>query len=381
VNQSVRPALSAALGGCTVVIAVDRRSTELATALERHGATVRHAPALSIVPHIDDEALISATRSLIADPPDVVVVTTGVGFRGWMEAADEAGLLDDLHDAFACAQIVARGPKARGAIQQAGLTADWVAESETSGELGEFLLAEGVRGRRVAVQHHGSGADGLDELFTGAGADVVSLTVYRWGPPPDPAAVARSVVATAQGEVDAVLFTSAPGAAEWIATARREGVLDEIVRRAGSRRLLLAAVGPITAAPIRSAGAEPLIAERGRLGSLVRAVVTHFGGGHAPSLPTPAGRFELRSAAAVLDGRVIPLSPTSTLILEALFAAEGGVVARADLQQILPRSASGEHALDVAIARTREALGCPTLIRTVVKRGYRLDLTPTGTTS
>ncbi|WP_424449252.1 uroporphyrinogen-III synthase [Microbacterium arborescens] len=380
-NQSVRPALSAALGGCTVVIAVDRRSTELATALERHGATVRHAPALSIVPHIDDEALISATRSLIADPPDVVVVTTGVGFRGWMEAADEAGLLDDLHDAFACAQIVARGPKARGAIQQAGLTADWVAESETSGELGEFLLAEGVRGRRVAVQHHGSGADGLDELFTGAGADVVSLTVYRWGPPPDPAAVARSVVATAQGEVDAVLFTSAPGAAEWIATARREGVLDEIVRRAGSRRLLLAAVGPITAAPIRSAGAEPLIAERGRLGSLVRAVVTHFGGGHAPSLPTPAGRFELRSAAAVLDGRVIPLSPTSTLILEALFAAEGGVVARADLQQILPRSASGEHALDVAIARTREALGWPTLIRTVVKRGYRLDLTPTGTTS
>lgn len=380
-NQSVRPALSAALGGCTVVIAVDRRSTELATALERHGATVRHAPALSIVPHIDDEALISATRSLIADPPDVVVVTTGVGFRGWMEAADEAGLLDDLHDTFACAQIVARGPKARGAIQQAGLTADWVAESETSGELGEFLLAEGVRGRRVAVQHHGSGADGLDELFTGAGADVVSLTVYRWGPPPDPAAVARSVVATAQGEVDAVLFTSAPGAAEWIATARREGVLDEIVRRAGSRRLLLAAVGPITAAPIRSAGAEPLIAERGRLGSLVRAVVTHFGGGHAPSLPTPAGRFELRSAAAVLDGRVIPLSPTSTLILEALFAAEGGVVARADLQQILPRSASGEHALDVAIARTREALGCPTLIRTVVKRGYRLDLTPTGTTS
>jgi uroporphyrinogen-III synthase len=380
VNQSVRPALSAALGGCTIVIAVDRRSNELATALERHGATVRHAPALSIVPHIDDEALISATRSLIADPPDVVVVTTGVGFRGWMEAADEAGLLDDLHDAFSGAQIVARGPKARGAIQQAGLLADWVAESETSGELGEFLLAEGVRGRRVAVQHHGSGADGLDELFTGAGAEVVSLTVYRWGPPPDPAAVARSVVATAQGEVDAVLFTSAPGAAEWIATARREGVIDEIVRRARGRRLLLAAVGPITAAPLRGAGAEPLIAERGRLGSLVRAVVTHFGGGHAPSLPTPAGRLELRSSAAVLDGRVIPLSPTSALILEALFTAAGGVVSRADLQRSLPRSNAGDHALDVAIARTREAVGCSGLIRTVVKRGYRLDLTTTGAT-
>lgn len=375
-NSSVRPTLSAALGGCTIVVAVDRRSTELATALERHGATVRHAPALTIIPHIDDEALIEATRALIASPPDVVVVTTGVGFRGWMEAADEAGLLDDLQASMDGAQIVARGPKARGAIQQAGLTADWVAESETSTELGEFLLAEGVAGRRVAVQHHGSGADGLDELFAQAGADVVSLTVYRWGPPPDPVVVAKSVLAAAAGEVDGVLFTSAPGAAEWLATARREQALPAIIERARSGRLLLAAVGPITAAPLVEAGAEPLIAERGRLGSLVRSVVTYFGGGHAPGVATTAGRLELRSGAAVLDGRVIPLSRASISILSALFAAEGGVVARADLFAALPRSGAssdGAHAVDVAIARTREALGIPTLIRTVVKRGYRLD--------
>ena len=68
-----RPTLSAALEGCTIVIAVDRRSTELAAALERHGAQVRPAPALTIVPHIDDEALIARTRELIANPPEVVV--------------------------------------------------------------------------------------------------------------------------------------------------------------------------------------------------------------------------------------------------------------------------------------------------------------------
>ena len=278
-TDAARPALSAALDGCTIVIAVDRRSSELAAALERHGAHVRHAPALTIVPHIDDESLLAATRMLIASPPDIVVATTGVGFRGWMEAAEEAGVLDELHTALSGAQIVARGPKARGAIQQAGLSADWVAESETSNELGEFLLAEGVAGRRVAIQHHGSGADGLDELFTDAGADVVSLTVYRWGPPPDPAAVARSVIAAAQGEVDAVLFTSAPGAAEWLAAADRQKALTDIVALSQSERLLMAAVGPITATPLVDAGIAVLIAERGRLGSLVRSVVTHFGGG------------------------------------------------------------------------------------------------------
>lgn len=369
-----RAQLSAALEGCTIVIAVDRRSLELAAALERHGAQVRHAPALTIVPHIDDDALVAATRELIARPPEVVVATTGVGFRGWMEAADEAGLLDDLHAALSRARIVARGPKARGAIQQAGLTADWVAESETSAELGEYLLAGGVDGRRVAVQHHGSGADGLDELFQAAGADVVSLTVYRWGPPPDPAVVSRSVVSTAQGEVDAVLFTSAPGAAEWIAAAAREGVLESVVDLSAQGRLLLAAVGPITAGPLRDAGVAPLVAERGRLGSLVRAVVTHFGGGHAASLPTTAGRLELRSNGIVLDGRHVALSRTGADLLAALFAAGGGVVSRQRLQSALPRSGENTHAVEMAVARLREAIGVPDLIKTVVKRGYRLNV-------
>jgi uroporphyrinogen-III synthase len=356
------------------VIAVDRRSLELAAALERHGAQVRHAPALTIIPHIDDESLVSATRALIARPPDVVVATTGVGFRGWMEAADEAGLVDALHTALSGAQIVARGPKARGAIQQAGLTADWVAESETSTELGEYLLAEGVAGRRVAVQHHGSGADGLDDLFLRHGAEVVSLTVYRWGPPPDAAAVSRSVVACAHGEVDAVLFTSAPGAAEWLAAAAREGVQDAVVDLARRGRLLMAAVGPITAGPLRDVGIDPLVAERGRLGSLVRAVVTHFGGGHMAFLPTVAGRLELRSSGIVLDGRHVPLSRTGTEIFATLFDAGGGVVSRQRLQSALPRSGENTHAVEMAVARLREALGVPDLIKTVVKRGYRLNV-------
>lgn len=366
--------LSTALAGCSILIAVDRRSSELTAALERHGATVHQAAALTIESHIDDATLIDRTRELIADPPQIVVATTGVGFRGWVEAADEAGLADELLAAFRGAQLVARGPKARGAIQQAGLSADWVAESETAAELGAYLVAEGVSGKRIAVQHHGSGADGLDELFSAHGADVVSLTVYRWGPPPDPAVVRRSVLAAARGEYDAVLFTSAPGAAEWLAEARRADALEDIRAQAAHERLLVTAVGPVTAEPLVDAGIETLIAERGRLGSLVRAVVTHFGGGHSPSHLTPAGRLELRSSGAVLEGRYVPLSPTSTDVLAALFAAGGGVVSRADLQRVLPRSGQSPHAVEMAVARLREALGAPDVVKTVVKRGYRLNV-------
>lgn len=369
-----RPRLSAALDGCTVVVTADRRRHEIAAALERHGAQVQHAATLSIVPHADDTALSAATRALISDPPDIVVVTTGVGMRGWMEFADEEGIGDDLHRALGAARFVARGPKAHGAILQAGFTPHWVAGSETATELGEHLIADGVEGRRVAVQHHGAGSDGLDELCARHGADVVGLTVYRWAPAPDPDAVRRSVQAAADGEVDAVLFTSAPGAAAWLADAHRAGVAATIAHRTTARRLLVAAVGPTTASPLRTADLSVATADRGRLGALVRTVVTHFAAGGHASVCTPRGRLELRSGGAVLDGVFRPLSRTGAAVLELLYAADGAVVSRPALQRALPRSTAGTHAVDMAVARLRDALAMPGLIRTVVKRGYRLEV-------
>ncbi|MEX0152340.1 uroporphyrinogen-III synthase [Microbacterium sp. LMI1-1-1.1] len=366
--------ISTVLLGCTVLLPVDRRSGELSAALERHGARVRVAPALTIVPHVDDDELIAHTRALVDDPPDIVVATTGVGFRGWMETADEAGLHDDLGAVMRGARIVARGPKARGAIQQAGFEADWVAESETSAELRDFLVAEGIEGLHVAVQHHGSGADGLDEAFADAGARVTSLTIYRWGPPPDPEIVAASTRQVARGEIDAVLFTSAPAAREWILAAERADALPGIAARAADGRLLVAAVGPITAGPLVEAGIDPLVPDRGRLGALVRAVVTHYGGVDAPLILTTAGRLGIRSSGIVLDGAFTPLPRTGVEILRALAREPGTVVSRTDLIAALSNAGASGHAVEVAVARTREALGGLDLVRTVYKRGYRLDV-------
>ncbi len=365
-------ALVPTLAGCVVVVTADRRSAELGAALERRGAVVRHAPAMSIVPHAEDAVLLRATAELIAAPPDVLVVTTGIGFRGWVEAADAAGLADQLLTVLAGVRIVARGPKARGAIQAAGLRADWVAESESSAEIAEALLDDGVAGLRIAVQHHGAGADGLDAAFAAAGAHVQDLVVYRWGPAPDPAAVTASVRSVAAGDVDAVVFTSAPGAHAWLAAGDDAGVAGALVRRFREGTAVAAAVGPVTAAPLRSRGIEPLVPDRGRLGSLVRALVGHFGG--LPPVPTVAGSLQVRRGAAVLAGRVLALSPSGLEVLRLLAAAQGGVVPRDAVLDALPGESTDPHAAEVAIARLRDATGCRDLVRTVVKRGYRLVL-------
>ena len=200
----VAPRLSDALDGRTLILAVDRKAEELAAALARHGASTVHAPAMSTLPHLDDQSLRERTRALIAQPPQILVVLTAVGLRG--------GLGEALRAALAGAEILARGPKAQGAVRQAGLEATWVAASETAAEVGEHLRGKELAGARVAVQHHGSGADGLDELLSAHGADVVSLTVYRWGPSRRPEQLRRSVELAGTGGADGVLFTSAKGA-------------------------------------------------------------------------------------------------------------------------------------------------------------------------
>lgn len=372
-DATARPALGQVMAGCTVLVTAERRASELAAALERRGAEVRHAPALSMIPHVDDQTLLEATRAILADRPDVVVVTTGIGFRAWLEAADAHGLAGPLTEMLDGVRIVARGPKARGAIQAAGLQADWVAESETSAEIAEVLLSEGVVGQRIAIQHHGAGADGLDDVFEKAGAQVASLVVYRWGPAPDPEAVVASADAAAVGEIDAVTFTSAPGAEAWLAAVEEAGVLSAVKEHVDAGRLVMAAVGPITAKPLEDRGIKTLQPERGRLGALVRALVGHYEHIESVALATVSGPLQIRARVAVLDEKVLPLSPTGVEVLRLLATAGGDVVSRDQVLAALPGESTDPHAAEVAIARLREVAGRD-LIKTVVKRGYRIAL-------
>jgi len=74
----------------------------------------------------------------------------------------------------------------------------------------------------------------------------------------------------------------------------------------------------------------------------------------------------------LLDGVEVRLSPAPLAVLHALAVNPGHVVSRRELLSCLPTGqASSEHAVEMAVARLRSALGTKT-IQTVVKRGYRL---------
>ena len=129
-------------------------------------------------------------------------------------------------------------------------------------------------------------------------------------------------------------------------------------------------VGPVTAGPIRDLGIDPVVPDRGRLGAMIRALVSHVDNA-GEQVETAAGALRIRRTVALLDDRVLPVSPSGLAVLRILAAASGAVVSRTDILRALPGESTDPHTAEVAIARLREATG-PGLVQTVVKRGYRL---------
>jgi len=362
------------LEGFTVAVTASRRREELESLLVRRGARVVMAPAIRIVPVTDDTELLAATRACLADRIDVAVATTGIGFRGWMEAADGWGLGEELVAALEHTEVLCRGPKARGAVRAAGLVDAWSPASESSSEVLEHLLARDLEGVRVAVQLHGEPLPDFVEALRVAGAEVVEVPVYRWTLPEDVAPLRRLVAQVADGGVDAVTFTSAPAVLSLLQVAeeegRREAVLDAL-----ARDVLPVCVGPVTAAPLERAGVRTVRPARGRLGALVRELVEELPRRAAITLRVAGHAVEVRGHAVVVDGVLASVAPAPLAILRLLAANPGRVRTRPELAAALP-GGGDEHAVEMAVTRLRSALGDSRCVQTVVKRGYRLAFEP-----
>ncbi|MGJ3559848.1 uroporphyrinogen-III synthase [Streptomyces sp. INA 01156] len=361
------------LAGFTVGVTAARRADELGALLQRRGAAVLHAPALRIVPLADDSELLAATKEIIERAPDIAVATTAIGFRGWVEAADGWGLGEELLAKLRGARILARGPKVKGAIRAAGLTEEWSPPSESMAEVLDRLLAEGVDGLRIALQLHGEPLPGFVESLRAQGAEVVGVPVYRWMPPEDIAPVDRLLDATVARTLDAVTFTSAPAVASLLSRAEQRGMLDDVLAALG-HDVLPACVGPVTALPLQDRGIGTVQPERFRLGPLVQLLCRELPG-RARSLPVAGHRLEIRGHAVVVDGELRPYRPRGCRCCGRWPASRPGRRPRGPAARAAG-AGRDEHAVETAMARLRTALGTPELIRTVVKRGYRLALDP-----
>lgn len=371
-----------ALSGYTIGITADRRWQEQAELLERRGARVQHGPSIRTFPLADEVGLKAATQSIVEQPPDIVVLITALGTRGWMAAAESMGMGDALLDALGGAAVVARGPKAAGAALTASLEVTWKAPDATTDQVVEHVIATAApgprdRGRppRVAVQLDGSEERHIVDELAAAGFDVVPVPIYRWTMPADPAPASRLAQAVADASVDAVTFTAGPALANFVELAEDQGCLDGMLASFNEGRVAAVCVGPVCAAKAHRLGiirtVEPA---HPRLGAMVQACASAFSD-RSLSFSLAGHELCMQGRLVLIDDREpIALSDRERDVLEVLAERPGAVHSKAALlTSVWGGIESDEHVVEVTVGRLRQRLGSAGAgVETVVRRGYRL---------
>ena len=218
------------LEGRVVGITADRRWEEQAELFRKRGATVLHAPTMKTVDLTADPALRSVTAALVESPPAVLVVTTGAGFRSWMDAATSWGERDSLVGALASSgtAIVCRGAKGASAVRSNGLEVSWRAEHESMEEVVAHVQATLPGDAALAMQLFDPDDHWATAALRASHPSMVEVPVYRWLLPDDTRPAVELVGAVIDGKVDAVTFTSQPAVRNLFALAgdRAEALRD-----------------------------------------------------------------------------------------------------------------------------------------------------------
>lgn len=366
----------AALGGYTVGITADRRADEQAALFERRGARVMRGATIRTLPLADDDRLRDATAAVIEDPPDLVVLTTAIGTRSWLTAAESRGDGEHLLAALARATVITRGAKAKGAAVTAGINVAWSAPSARSREIVDEIIATTNPGSRIAIQLDGGANDRIAAKLREATFEVVTVAVYRWTLPEDTGPAARLVNAVCERSVDAVTFTAAPAVRNFFAiadVAGRRGHVVDVFRR---QRVAAVCIGPACAEEAAENGiVAPVLPQVARLGAMVQA--------YASSVAGRSHRIELAGLDLTIQGRLVLVDGSDPVLLSdrerdvlgMLKRRPGVVVSKPSLlREVWGGGETDEHLAEVAVARLRRRLGpAGRGIETVVRRGYRLS--------
>jgi uroporphyrinogen-III synthase len=365
------------LSGFMIGLTADRRADEQASLFERRGATVLHGPSIRTLALGSDGPLRDATDAVLARPPAFVVANTGLGIRSWFSAAEGWGLGDALVEVLAGARIIARGPKAAGAVHAHGLDVDERVGSERLVDAIDLTLDLVRPGDRVALQLDGRGSGDQGERLRAAGAEVIEVPVYEWELPEDLQPAVRLAEAVIAGRVHAVTFTAGPAVRNWLELAEQRGLRGALTSALTDGSVVVGCVGPVCAdtAVAEGIGSDHLVVpDRWRLGPLVRCVgdallarrvIVEVGG----------ARVVVRGTRVEVDDAELVLTDTEAQLLTALAARPGTVHAKSDLLRDVWRDESADpHVVEVTVARIRRQLGPTGLtIGSVYRRGYALQ--------
>ncbi len=252
-------------------------SAELASLVERFGGTPYSVPAVRETPLEQPEEIGAFVDALCAGRFTLVVLMTGVGVTALLREADRLGRLDAALASLRKTTTLCRGPKPVAVLRRndvpVGMTA---AEPHTTTEVLQAIDGVSVTGKAVALVHYGERNEAAADGLRARGALVHEICLYEWRLPDDLAPLQRLVGDIIAGRVDAIAITSQIQCRHLFQIADTLGA-GRALAEALNASVVVAAVGPVCAAALRSFGVIPHVQPpHPKMGPMMIALADYF---------------------------------------------------------------------------------------------------------
>jgi uroporphyrinogen-III synthase len=228
----------------------NERVTEAVSIVEKHGGKALIAPTL--------ELQISNSQSLIE-------LCKMAGKLDWLIFTSPTAIISlfkhckDLKERLKLnCKIAVIGPRTDNFLVEKGLKADMVPNDYTAEGLLDIFKDLELHNKKIGIPRTLAARDALPEGLTQMGADVFIAEAYRSGLPENKDMVEKLIESIIERKIDAVTFTSTltvRNLFEMVKGAEKEELLD--VLRNGD--VTVAAIGPVTAMPLKEQGIPVLI--------------------------------------------------------------------------------------------------------------------------
>ena len=259
------------LQGLKILVPESRELDLFAAMLEGEGAIALRCPLVRILP-LHDTAEAARWIGLCRDGAfDELILLTGEGLRHLL------AISGSQQEAFIAAlrrmRITVRGPKPTRALREIGLAPDVTAPAPTSEGVLETFGDADLTGRRIGVQlYPGQGGEKMVSALRRRGAEVFTVTPYRYATEAETGLVAGFIQSLAAGEIDVIAFTASLQIERLMWVAKESGLEAELKK--GLARTAIASIGPVMQDALQKYGLEAQIQPEGsyHMKPLVRAI-------------------------------------------------------------------------------------------------------------
>lgn len=256
--------------GKVIAITGPRKTEELATFIRRQGGIPIIRPMQGKM-FEQFEQMDSEVNKFIDKPIEWAVWMTDTGLYKLIGAAREAGKEQQLLLKLKKIHHVAQGYKIINALQRLGIIPDvHDYNGHTIGLLRSMRMLDPAEweGSLVSLQLHGEPVPMLKEFLNSVRAQVIELMPYR-RIGPEATMLKKFTTELIDGQIDAVVATSAPQIRFLFAYAREKGITKDLTKTFQEQTLFTAIGKATVAAAIDEGIKRVLIPEKERMRSLI----------------------------------------------------------------------------------------------------------------